>query len=54
MGINREIEWSDKEILLYDIYKKLKRATGLAYKLTQGNFQTQCNIAYTIDSIVEA
>ena len=55
MSISKEIGWGTKENLLHNIYKKLKRANGLGYKLTQGNFnQPVCNVAYTIDSVVEA
>lgn len=38
MSISRQIGWSDKEKLLYDIYNQLRRANGLAYKWTQGDF----------------
>lgn len=41
MGIKRQITWSDKEILLHEIYKKLKRANNVAYKWTQGDFFQQ-------------
>ena len=32
MGMNREIGWSDKEILLYKIYRKLSQVSSLSYK----------------------
>ena len=41
MGISRQIGWTEKEKLLYEIYNKLKRANGLAYKWTQGDFFQQ-------------
>ena len=41
MSISRQIGWNDKEKLLYDIYNKFRRANGLAYKWTQGDFFQQ-------------
>ena len=41
MSISRKIGWNDKEKLLYDIYNKFRRANGLAYKWTQGDFFQQ-------------
>lgn len=38
MGKQRQIGWSEKEILLHEIYKKLRRANNVAYKWTQGDF----------------
>lgn len=41
MSISRQIGWNNKEKLLYDIYNKFRRANGLAYKWTQGDFFQQ-------------